>query len=222
MKKSKEEILAALLEQGLLPLFYLDSKEESAAILTALYRAGVRVFEYTNRGPAALENFKHLIALKNETMPDLQLGIGTVKSVQEAESFVNAGADFLVSPIINPEVGKLAQSEGLLWVPGCMTPTEIDLAQQHGALLIKIFPANILGPEYIAAIRDLFPGQHFIPTGGVDLSAANIGAWFKAGVSAVGMGSKLISKQIIQERDYAKLEQDTVTVLQTIRENRSS
>ena len=220
MKKTKEEILDALLEQGLLPLFYLDSKEESAEILGALYRAGVRVFEYTNRGPAALENFKHLVDLKNRSMPDLQLGIGTVKSLQDAEKFIEAGADFLVSPIINPEVGKLAQRENLLWIPGCMTPTEIDLAQQHGALLIKIFPANILGPEFIASIRELFPGQHFIPTGGVDLSAANIGAWFKAGVSAVGMGSKLISKAVIQAKDYESLQKNTETVMQTIRENR--
>ena len=220
MKKTKEEILAALLEQGLLPLFYLDSKEESVEILSALYRAGVRVFEYTNRGPAALENFKHLIELKNRSMPDLHLGIGTIKSCPDAEKFIEAGADFLVAPIINPEVGKLAQAHALLWIPGCMTPTEIDLAQQHGALLIKIFPANILGPEYIASIRELFPGQHFIPTGGVDLTAANIGAWFKAGVSAVGMGSKLISKALIQEKDYATLEKNTKKVLQTIRENR--
>jgi len=220
MKKTKEEILAALLEQGLLPLFYLDSKEESAEIIDALYRAGVRVFEYTNRGPAALENFKHLIELKNHSMPDLHLGIGTIKTLQDAESFIEAGADFLVSPIINPEVGKLAQQNGLLWIPGCMTPTEIDLAQQHGALLIKIFPANVLGPEYIASIRELFPGQHFIPTGGVDLTAANISAWFKAGVSAVGMGSKLISKALIQEKDYASLEEKTKSVLQTIKENR--
>lgn len=220
MKKTKEELLAALLEQGLLPLFYLDSKEESAEIISALYRAGVRVFEYTNRGPAALENFKHLIELKNHSMPDLHLGIGTIKSLQDAESFIEAGADFLVSPIINPEVGKLAQQNGLLWIPGCMTPTEIDLAQQHGALLIKIFPANVLGPEYIASIRELFPGQHFIPTGGVDLTAANISTWFKAGVSAVGMGSKLISKVLIQEKDYASLEEKTKSVLETIRENR--
>lgn len=220
MRKTSAEILAALLEQGLLPLFYLDSKEESAEIMKALYRAGVRVFEYTNRGPAALENFKHLVALKNSTMPDLHLGIGTIKSLQDAEKFVEAGADFLVSPIINPAVGKLAQQKGLLWIPGCMTPTEIDLAQQHGALLIKIFPANILGPEYIASIRELFPGQHFIPTGGVDLTAENISAWFKAGVSAVGMGSKLISKTLIRDHAYAELQENTEAVLQTIRENR--
>ena len=220
MKKNREEILSALLEQGLLPLFYLDSKAESAEILQALYRAGVRVFEYTNRGSAALENFKHLIQFKHAQMPDLQLGIGTIKTLQDAEQFIEAGADFLVAPIINPEVGKLAQQSGLLWIPGCMTPTEIDLAQQHGALLIKIFPANILGPAYVASIRELFPGQHFIPTGGVDLTAANISAWFKAGVSAVGMGSKLISKALIQEKDYATLEENTKNVLQTIRENR--
>ncbi|GGC56190.1 bifunctional 4-hydroxy-2-oxoglutarate aldolase/2-dehydro-3-deoxy-phosphogluconate aldolase [Pedobacter quisquiliarum] len=220
MKKTKEEILATLLNQGLLPLFYLDSAAESAEILKALYRAGVKVFEYTNRGSAALENFKQLVALKNESMPDLQLGIGTIKTPQEAKDFIQAGADFLVSPIINPEVGQLANEAGLLWIPGCMTPTEIDLAQKHGALLIKIFPANILGPEYIASIRELFPGQHFIPTGGVDLSAANIRAWFAAGVSAVGMGSKLISKKIIQEKAYTELQQHTETVLQTIKDNR--
>lgn len=220
MRKSREDILADLLEQGLLPLFYLDSKEESAEILQALYRAGIRVFEYTNRGHAALENFKHLIELKNSAMPDLQLGIGTIKSLQDAELFIEAGADFLVSPIINPEVGILARKAGLLWISGCMTPTEIDLAQQHGALLIKIFPANILGPEYIASIRELFPGQHFIPTGGVDLTAENIGAWFKAGVSAVGMGSKLISKTLIRDKAYTELQKNTEAVLQTIRENR--
>lgn len=220
MKKTREDILTALLNQGLLPLFYLESKEESAEILKSLYRAGVRVIEYTNRGAAALENFKHLIGLKNTSMPDLQLGIGTIKSLEDAEKFLEAGADFLVSPIINPEVGKLAQEAGLLWIPGCMTPTEIDLAQQHGALLIKIFPANILGPEYMASIRELFPGQHFIPTGGVDLTAENIRAWFKAGVSAVGMGSKLISKTCIQEKAYAELQKQTEAVLNTIQANR--
>jgi 2-dehydro-3-deoxyphosphogluconate aldolase/(4S)-4-hydroxy-2-oxoglutarate aldolase len=212
MRKTREEILAALLDQGLLPLFYLESKEESTEILKALYRAGVRVFEYTNRGPAAKANFQHLLEVKHAEMPDLQLGIGTVKSVEDAKHFIQAGADFLVSPIVNPEVGKLASAAGLLWIPGCMTPTEIDSAQQHGALLIKIFPANILGPEYISSIRELFPGQHFIP--------ANIGAWFKAGVSAVGMGSKLISKEIIQNKAYAMLEENTSAVIQTIAANR--
>ena len=220
MKKTKEEILAALLDQGLLPLFYLDSAEESAEILKALYRARVRVVEYTNRGPAALENFKQLVKLKNSNMPDLQLGIGTIKSTQDARQFIAAGADFIVAPVINPEVGQIATEAELLWIPGCMTPTEIDLAQQHGALLIKIFPANILGPEYIASIRELFPGQHFIPTGGVELTSENIRAWFKAGVSAVGMGSKLISKKLIQEKDYTELQRNTEAVLQTIKENR--
>jgi len=221
MKMRSETVLTALLNQGLLPLFYLDSLQDSGEIIKALYRAGVRVLEYTNRGPAAKENFQQLLALKNTEMPELQLGIGTVKSIADAEYFIQAGADFIVSPIVNPEVGKLVAEAGLLWIPGCMTPTEIDLAQQHGALLIKIFPANILGPEYISSIRDLFPGQHFIPTGGVDLSAANISAWFKAGVSAVGMGSKLISKEIIQNKRYTELEANTLAVLKTIKENRN-
>ena len=176
----KDIVLDAILKQGTLPLFFYKDPEVSLQITRALYKAGIRVFEYTNRGAAALENFKVLKqALANGEMPGLELGIGTIKSVQEAEAFIAAGADFIVSPIVNPEVGKLAAQHNLLWIPGCMTPTEIYTAQQNNAALIKIFPANILGPEFVSSIRDLFAGQLFMPTGGVDLSHDSISTWFK-------------------------------------------
>ncbi|QTE38753.1 bifunctional 4-hydroxy-2-oxoglutarate aldolase/2-dehydro-3-deoxy-phosphogluconate aldolase [Mucilaginibacter gossypii] len=213
----KNIVLDAILKQGTLPLFFYKDPEVSLQITRTLYKAGIRVFEYTNRGAAALENFKVLKqALANGEMPGLELGIGTIKSVQEAEAFIAAGADFIVSPIVNPEVGKLAAQHNLLWIPGCMTPTEIYTAQQNAAALIKIFPANILGPEFVSSIRDLFAGQLFIPTGGVDLNHDSISTWFKAGVCAVGMGSKLISKSVLENQEYDKLYNDTLKLLEIV------
>ncbi|QEM10375.1 bifunctional 4-hydroxy-2-oxoglutarate aldolase/2-dehydro-3-deoxy-phosphogluconate aldolase [Mucilaginibacter rubeus] len=213
----KDIVLDAILKQGTLPLFFYKDPEVSLQITRTLYKAGIRVFEYTNRGEAALENFKVLKqALANGEMPGLELGIGTIKSVQEAEAFITAGADFIVSPIVNPEVGKLTARHNLLWIPGCMTPTEIYLAQQNGAALIKIFPANILGPEFVSSIRDLFAGQLFMPTGGVDLNHDSISTWFKAGVCAVGMGSKLISKNVLENQEYDKLYNDTLKLLEIV------
>lgn len=216
---NKEKVLNAIQEQGMLPLFYHDSAQVSLGIILSLYKAGVRVLEYTNRGAEALNNFKFL---KQSIVgfSGLQLGIGTVKTVAEAEAFVAAGADFIVSPIVNPDVAAVGEKAGILWIPGCMTPTEISIAQQHHAALIKVFPANILGPEFIASIRDLFAGQLFIPTGGVELNQQNISTWFKAGVCAVGMGSKLITKQILENELYEQLEEDTLTALALVAASR--
>jgi len=205
MSSKKEHSLNQILTQGTLPLFFYKDAEVSLEITRTIYKAGVRVFEYTNRGPEALENFKLLRKLADEEMPDLELGIGTIKSVKEAEDFLAAGADFVVSPIVNPKVGQLLHASGLLWVPGCMTPTEIYLAQQNQATLIKLFPANILGEAFLSSIKELFPGQLFIPTGGVELTKENISGWFKAGVSAVGLGSKLISKKVMEGKLYDEL-----------------
>lgn len=218
---SKKEIaLDAILAQKTLPLFFYEDAGVSLEITRTLYKAGIRVFEYTNRGAAALANFKVLKKAQQEEMPDLHLGIGTIKTGAEAEAFIEAGADFIVSPIINPAVGKIAAREGLLWIPGCMTPTEIYEAQQNGAALIKIFPANILGPEFVSSIRELFAGQLFIPTGGVELNTENINTWFKAGVCAVGMGSKLISKKVLDDKLYDQLYNDTIKLLEIVKTGR--
>lgn len=188
----KEIVLDKIIEQGTLPLFFHHDKAESIEILRTLYQAGIRVFEFTNRGPEALSVFESLIDTRDREMPDLYLGIGTIKSVDEAQQFLKIGADFIVSPIVNPLVGSLVHEQHKLWIPGCMTPTEIYTAQQQEAALIKLFPANILGPAFMSSIRDLFKGQKFMPTGGVEIEMENLKTWFKSGVCAVGMGSKLI------------------------------
>lgn len=204
----------------MLPLYYTDSLSDSLEVAKTLYKAGIRAIEYTNRGAHALANFTELKKAAVAGMPGLWMGIGTVKTVADARSFMDAGADFMVSPIVNPAVAALAEKEDMLWIPGCMTPTEINLAQEHRAALIKIFPANILGPEFLSSIRDLFQGQLFMPTGGVELDLDNIRSWFKAGVCAVGMGSKLITKDVLKNKDYEGLYKNTLKALELVREGR--
>jgi len=220
MISNKHKILDAILEQGMLPLFYQDSETGSVEILRTLYKAGIRVFEYTNRGKSALPNFKKLKEVRDEEMPDLYLGIGTIKTPTEAKAFIDAGTDFIVAPIVNPEVAEIANKIDMLWIPGCMTPTEISVAQANKAMLIKIFPANILGPEFISSIKDLFAGQLFMPTGGVEIDEENLKTWFKAGVCAVGMGSKLISKDVMSKGLYDELEDNTKLALQLIQKSK--
>jgi len=214
---TNQTILNSIITQGMLPLFFHEDAEVSLEVTRALYRAGVRVLEYTNRGPEALENFKVLKKAQQDEMPELHLGIGTIKSEQEAKDFIAAGADFIVAPIINPAVAKIAHEHGLLWCPGCMTPTEIYLAQQHGAALIKLFPANILGHSFLSSIKELFPGQLFMPTGGVELNLDNISTWFKAGVCAVGLGSKLITKDVLTKGLYDQLYTHTLEALKLVK-----
>jgi len=216
---TKESALTAIVNQGLLPLFFYESPEVSLEIIKTLYQAGIRTLEYTNRGAAALANFTFLKQELKEYQ-DLHLGIGTIKTVVEAQAFIDAGADYIVAPLVNPEVGQLARENNLLWIPGCMTPTEIFLAQQNQAALIKLFPANILGPGFLAAIRELFAGQLFIPTGGVEIEQENLKGWFKAGVCAVGMGSKLISKNVLEEQQYDVLFERTQQALVLVKSSK--
>ena len=174
--------------------------------------------EYKNRGEAALENFAVLRKAVDKEMPELQLGIGTIKTKKQARKYIEAGADFIVCPSINEEVGELVQDEKLLWIPGCMTPTEIATAENAGAEIVKIFPGNLLGPSYITSIKDLFPNLRFVVTGGVEAEAGNLREWFKSGVIGVGMGSKLVTKGIIESKNYQGLKQATAQALQMVRE----
>lgn len=211
---------AALINQikneGMLPLFYHDDATVCENVLQALYNGGVRCVEFTNRGVHALPNFKHLISLK-ATMPGLILGIGTIKSPQDATSFIEAGADFLISPCFDASVADVAYMHKVLWIPGCMTPTEIHVAQKSGATLIKLFPGNVLGPGFVEAIKSLFTGVDFLVTGGVEPTEQNIGAWFKAGVVGVGLGSKLITKDVLANKNYKQLETQTTQLVQLIK-----
>jgi 2-dehydro-3-deoxyphosphogluconate aldolase/(4S)-4-hydroxy-2-oxoglutarate aldolase len=204
-------------EQGLLPLFYHDDATVCISITRALYEAGLRCVEFTNRGTKALENFHLILKEREASMPELLLGAGTIKNKNEAISFIHAGADFLVSPVFDSGICDAAQTQKILWVPGCLTPTEINVAQQSGCSLIKLFPGNLLGPGYVKSIMPLFTGLDFIVTGGVEPTEENISAWFKSGVTGVGLGSKLITKNIIRNSDYNGLTAKTKELISIIR-----
>jgi len=200
----------------MLPLYFNSSEEVSLDVLKAIYRAGVKAVEYTNRGDAALANFKKMVALRNAEMPGLLLGVGTIKNMQHATEYMAAGADFLVSPGFVPDVSAYCVSKDIFYAPGCMTPSEIISAENAGIKFIKLFPGNMLGPEFLTTIKDIFPKLLFMPTGGVDTTKENIEGWFKAGVCAVGMGSKLISKKLMEAKDYGTIESETKKVLELI------
>lgn len=205
----KTDLLKLIPEQGVLPLYFYKDPEVSLAVLRALYNAGIRAVEYTNRGEAAFQNFKKMRGLCDKELKGMYLGIGTIKNSEMAQKFIDAGADFIICPGLVEDVAKIADQYKMLWVPGCMTPTEIIRAETLGAKMIKLFPGNILGPKFMSAIKALFPDLLFMPTGGVDLDKENISEWLNAGVCAVGMGSKLISKQLLEEKNYLKIEELT-------------
>ncbi len=211
-----QQVTDTIISQGILPLYFNASETVSVEVLRALYRAGVKAIEYTNRGAEALANFTKMVEVRNAEMPGLMMGVGTIKNVAQAEDYLKAGADFLVSPGYVPEVAAYAVTKNIFYAPGCMTPGEIIAAENAGIKFIKLFPGNLLGPEFLSGIKDIFPGLKFMPTGGVDTTKENIAGWFKAGVCAVGMGSKLISKQLMEAKDYVAIETETKKVLELI------
>ncbi|OLY92123.1 2-dehydro-3-deoxyphosphogluconate aldolase / (4S)-4-hydroxy-2-oxoglutarate aldolase [Cnuella takakiae] len=201
---TESNIFAGIAAQQVLPLYYHDDAQVSIKILKALYAAGIHYVEYTDRGGAALENFKAMRAVANE-LEGLFLGIGTIKNIAKAEAYIAAGADFIIAPSVNVEVGAVCAQAGKPWIPGCMTPTEIATAENAGATMVKIFPGSLLGPGYITAIKELFPGMRYLVTGGVEATADNLKGWFNAGVTGVGMGSKVLTKELIAAGDYPAL-----------------
>jgi 2-dehydro-3-deoxyphosphogluconate aldolase/(4S)-4-hydroxy-2-oxoglutarate aldolase len=212
--KEENELINRLSQQAILPLFFHQDKNVCSEIIRALYRAGVRLVEFTNRGQEALENFRHMKSVRDAEMRDLLLGAGTIKTAAQASAFADAGADFIISPGLSEEVGRICGERKLPWTPGCMTPSEIMKAEQLGALLIKLFPGSLLGAGFVQAIKELFPGLKFIPTGGVTIEEKNLSEWFASGVIAVGAGSTLIDKKALAAGDYQKIQMATASALQ--------
>lgn len=221
--KNTQQVTDAIVQQGILPLYFNADETISVEVLKAIYKAGIKAVEYTHRGETALKNFKALIELRNSEMLDLLIGIGTIKNVSQAKEYLQAGADFIISPGFVPEIAGFAVSNDIFYGPGCMTLSDIIAAENAGIRFIKLFPGNILGIAFLNSIKDIFPNLLFMPTGGVEATKESIEAWYKAGVCAVGMGSKLISKTLMDQKEYQSIENNTATVLdliQTIKTNK--
>jgi 2-dehydro-3-deoxyphosphogluconate aldolase/(4S)-4-hydroxy-2-oxoglutarate aldolase len=205
MAPATAEIIAAFEKSKLIPVFYHEEEEVCYEVMRACYEAGIRVFEFTNRGDNARRNFAYMRDKKLAAMPDMFLGIGTIKSAEDAKLFAGMGADFIVSPITDVSVADACKKEEIAWIPGCMTPSEIAVAEKTGASFAKLFPGNVLGTGFVTAIKPLFPNMKFMPTGGVDATKESMQAWFDAGVVCVGMGSGLLKKDLIEKKDWAGL-----------------
>ena len=208
--QTMEKATQHILQEKLIPLFYEEDAQLCKSLVAALYAGGVRTIEFTHRGSKAFDNFKVLVGEKSK-YPDLLLGIGTITTPQDAKAYIEAGADFLISPVFDASIADIAYLHKVLWIPGCMTPTEIHRAQTAGCSVVKLFPGNVLGPGFIEAIRPLFRDIHFLVTGGVDATEQSIMSWIKAGAAGVGLGSKLITKEIVQKQ---QLETITKTMIQ--------
>ncbi|MCD9855216.1 bifunctional 4-hydroxy-2-oxoglutarate aldolase/2-dehydro-3-deoxy-phosphogluconate aldolase [Epilithonimonas sp. JDS] len=199
-------ILQIINDQKIVPLFYNESFAVSKNTVKALYDGGIRVIEYTNRGTQALENFTKLKEISATEFPELLLGIGTVKNIKEMYDYNDAKADFIITPVISEELVKHAVAKNINLIPGCFTPSDVNLAFQNGLRLVKIFPADALGKNYIKSIQPVFPGMHFMPTGGINADVEDITEWLKGGAIAVGLGSSLIKTDLKAEQLTEKVQ----------------
>lgn len=196
-------IIQQLEKEGLLPLFNHADIEVCKNILTAFYKAGNRIFEYTNRHAEALPVFAQLKKFCTENLTGMLLGAGTIKTGEDAEAYLEAGADFLVSPCMDENVNSVVKQRGALWFPGVATPSEIRLAEKWNLHYVKIFPALQLGgPAYIKAVKAVFPHTKILVTGGITTDEPSLKKWFEAGITAAGVGSNLIQPSLMQAKDY--------------------
>lgn len=208
-------IIQKIKEQKIIPLFYNESFEISKSTIKVLYDGGIRIIEYTNRGDQALENFTRLKEISSTEFPGLLLGIGTVKNTEEMDDYANAKADFIITPVISKKIIKHSIKKDVLLIPGCFTPSDVNLAFQSELNLVKIFPADSLGKNYIKSIQPVFPGMNFMPTGGVNADVEDINEWLKGGAIAVGLGSSLVKSDLTEEQLTEKVK----NLLQQLNQN---
>ncbi len=206
---------------GLVPLFTHDQPEEAIQVIKAAYDGGVRVFEFTNRRANSYEIFKHVVS-RREQFPDLMLGIGTVMDAATTKKFIDAGADFIISPVMKIEMAEVCHQHNKHWIPGCATLTEIVTAKDHGAEIIKVFPGAVLGPAFVSSIMPVVADLNLMITGGVEPNEQSLTSWFSAGAMCVGMGSQLFTKEILQQKNWPLLKQkiaEALTAISKIKNN---
>ncbi len=212
------QVALKMKETGMIPVFYHKDIAVAKKVLKACYDGGVRVFEFTNRGDFAHEVFTELNKYAARELQEMILGVGSVIDAGTASLYIQLGTNFIVSPVLNEDMAKICNRRKILWSPGCGSVTEISKAEEMGAEIVKIFPGSqVGGPKFVEAVKGPLPWSSIMPTGGVDTSEENLKAWFKAGVTCVGMGSQLITKDIIENQNFKKLEEEVLKALEIIK-----
>ena len=219
---SRIEVANVMKQTGLVPLFYNGDLEISKQVVEACYKGGARLLEFTARGDFAHEIFGELNKYVLKELPGMIMGVGSVTDAASASRFMALGANFIVTPVLREDIAVVCNRRKVLWSPGCGSLTEICRAEELGCEIVKLFPGGIYGPGFVKAIKGPQPWTSIMPTGGVSPTQENLEGWFNAGVTCVGMGSKLITKNSEGNYDLAKIESDTRNALGIISSLRSN
>lgn len=208
MRFSRIQVCQAMAKTGMVPVFYHGDLEVAKNVLEACYDGGVRVFEFTNRGDFAHEVFGELVKFASRKCPEMIVGVGSVVDAGTASLYLQLGANFVVGPLLNPDIFKVCNRRQVAYIPGCGSVSEVGYAQELGAEIVKIFPAgNVGGPSFVKNLRAPMPWSSIMVTGGVEPTAENLSKWFEAGVTCVGMGSNLFPKDVMDYKDWGKITQ---------------
>lgn len=219
---SRMKTLSTMIDIGVIPVFYTPELESAKEIVRALFQGGAICIEMTNRGDGAIDVFKELEKFCISSCPEVILGIGSVIDSPTAAMYISHGANFVVGPAFDKDTAKTCNSRKVPYSPGCGTVTEIHNAETYGVEICKIFPGKqVGGPEFVKSVKGPCPWTSIMPTGGVDPTYESLKEWFGAGVSCVGIGSNLITKEIIQNKDFKKLSEDVKRVIGIIKDIRN-
>jgi len=210
------EVASAMKETGMVPLFFSSDLELSKKVLKACYDGGARLMEFTARGDFAYEVFGDLTKYAITNLPGMIMGVGSVTDGAAASLYMQLGANFIVTPVLREDIAVVCNRRKVLWSPGCGSLTEISRAEELGCEIVKLFPGSTYGPGFVKAIKGPQPWTSIMPTGGVNTSEDNLSGWFDAGVTCVGMGSQLISKEVLASQDFESLEQTVAKTLALI------
>lgn len=219
-KYNRIEVFKVMEETGMVPLFYHSDIEIAKKVLLACYKGGARVLEFTNRGDYAHEVFRELNKYAEKSLPGMILGVGSVTDAGAASLYMQLGANFVVTPVFREDIAIACNRKKVLWSPGCGSLTEIARAEELGCELVKLFPGDVYGSGFVKGIKGPQPWTNIMPTGGVSPDKENLMGWFNAGVTCVGMGSKLITKELISSKNFAELETQVRNCLALIKDVR--
>lgn len=211
------EVASVMKETGLVPLFYHNDIEVAKAVTKACYDGGARLLEFTSRGDFAHEIFRDLSKYCTKELPGMILGVGSVTDAASASLYMAYGANFIVTPVLREDIALVCNRRKVLWSPGCATLSEICRAEELGCEIVKLFPGGVYGPGFVKAIKGPQPWTSIMPTGGVAPTKENVSSWFDAGVTCVGMGSKLITKEALANKDWKKITSDCQNAIQLIK-----
>ncbi len=213
---SRLHVAKVMEETGMIPLFYHSDIELGKKVLKACYDGGARLMEFTARGDFAFEVFSELNKYAIKELPGMIMGVGSITDAGAASMFMQMGANFIVTPSLREDIAMVCNRRKVLWSPGCGSLTEINRAEELGCEIIKLFPGSTYGPGFVKAIKGPQPWTSIMPTGGVSTEESNLKGWFGAGVTCVGMGSQLISKEILETQNYGLLTANVKAALSLI------